>query len=324
MSDEGTLQPFQANEASSESKYSSLSLSIVSELIKSKQTFLLLYTAVFAYLISAWCTTGIVFSTFLWLNIGLFLAISGSTLLNMFVDRDIDALMERTKDRPVPSGRIPPSTVLKYGILFTSLGILSVGIFINSVTMIAVFFGFFFDVVIYSLWLKRKTRYSIIFGGIAGGFPSIAGRAAAIGNIDLISISMALVVLCWIPLHILSLALIPKNLKGYTDAKVPMWPVVTSKEQTIRVISISAILSSITIGITGLLLETYIYLFLPLVIVSLYVIIQSIQNLRQPSDSRTFKIFKIASMFMVFTFLWLFIGVVASTYSVCPLRLILG
>jgi len=324
MSDEETTTVAQISETSAVSASSFLSLSVLSELIKSKQTFLLLYTAVFAYLISAWCTTGIVLSTFLWLNVGLFLAISGSTLLNMFVDRDIDALMERTKDRPVPSGRIPSSTVLKHGILFTGVGIVSVGIFINFITMIAVFFGFFFDVVIYSLWLKRKTRYSIIFGGIAGGFPAIAGRAAAIGKIDLISISMALLVLCWIPLHILSLALIPKNLKGYTDAKVPMWPVVTSKEQTIRVISISAILSSLAIGMTGLLLGTYIYLFLPLTIVSLYVIIQSVQNLRQPTDNRTFKIFKIASMFMVFSFLWLFIGVVASTHSVCPLRLIFG
>jgi len=193
---------------------------------------------------------------------------------------------------------------------------------INLITMIAVFLGVFFDVVIYSLWLKRRTKYSIIFGGIAGGLPSIAGRAAAIGTIDLISISMAMLVLCWIPLHILSLSLIPRNLKGYIDAKVPMWPVVTTKEQTIRVISISAILSSIAIGITGILLETYILLLIPLLIASLYVILQSVLNLRQPTDHRTFKIFKIASMFMVFTFLWLFIGVVVSTYSVCPLRII--
>jgi len=322
MSDEETFKATQSSEASVVSTSSSLSISILSELIKSKQTFLLLYTAVFAYLISAWTTTGIVVSTFLWLNVGLFLAISGSTLLNMYIDRDIDAIMERTKDRPVPSGRIPSSTVLKLGIIFTSVGVLSVGIFINFITMVAVFLGFFFDVVIYSLWLKRKTKYSIIFGGLAGGFPSIAGRAAAIGIIDLISISMAVLVLCWIPLHILSLALIPKNLKGYTDAKVPMWPVVTGKKQTIRVISLSAILSSLAIGITGILLETYILLLLPLVFVCFYVILKSVFNLRQPTDQRTFEIFKLASMFMVFTFLWLLIGVIVSTYSVCPLRII--
>ena len=322
MPDEEILVTPQKNKASIAPTSSSLSLSIISELIKSKQTILLVYTAMFAYLISAWTTTGIVVRTFLWLNVGIFLAISGSTLLNMVIDYDIDGIMERTKDRPIPSGRISSSTVLKYGIVLTSLGVLAIGLFINLVTMIAVFLGFFFDVVIYSLWLKRKTRYSIIFGGIAGSFPAIAGRAAAIGTIDLISISMAFLVLCWIPLHILSLALIPKNLKGYTDAKVPMWPVVSSKEQTIRVISLSAILSSITIGLTGILLETYALLLLPLVLFSIYVIIQSGLNLKQPTDYRTFKIFKLASMFMVFTFFWLFIGVVISTYSVCPLRII--
>jgi len=103
MSDEEILTTTQTGEASIVSTSSSLSPSILSELIKSKQTFLLLFTAVFAYLISAWTTTGIVICTFVWLNIGLFLAISGSTLLNMAIDRDIDALMERTKDRPVPS-----------------------------------------------------------------------------------------------------------------------------------------------------------------------------------------------------------------------------
>jgi protoheme IX farnesyltransferase len=322
MSDEEIITASQGSKDGSSTVSSSLSLSIFSELIKSKQTFLLLYTAVFAYLISAWTTTGIVVSTFFWLNFGVFLAISGSTLLNMVIDSDIDAMMERTRNRPVPSGRIPSSSVLKYGITFTFVGVLSVGIFINLVTMIAVFLGFFFDVVIYSLWLKRKTRYSIIFGGIAGSFPSIAGRAAAIATVDFISISMAVLVLCWIPLHILSLALIPKNLQGYTDAKVPMWPVVTSKEQTIRVISISAILSSIAIGMTGILLETYILLLLPLILFSSYVIVKSFLNLKQPTDLRTFKIFTLASMFMVFTFFWLFIGVVVSTYSVCPLRII--
>ena len=322
MSDEEILVTSQTNEVKIAPAPSSLSLSIISELIKSRQTFLLLYTAIFAYLISAWTLTGIVVRTFLWLNVGVFLAISGSTLLNMVIDRDIDGKMERTKYRPIPSGRIPSSTVLRYGIMLTAVGVLTVGIFINFITMIAVFFGFFFDVVIYSLWLKRKTRYSIIFGGIAGCFPSIAGRAAAIGGIDLISISMAILVLCWIPLHILSLALIPKNLKGYTDAGVPMWPVVSSKEQTIRVISLSAILSSIAIGLTGILLETYVLLLLPLVLFCIYVIFLSGLNLKHPSDFRTFKIFKLASMFMVFTFFWLFIGVVVSTYPVCPLRII--
>jgi protoheme IX farnesyltransferase len=302
--------------------YPPLSFSVYSELIKSKQTFLLLFTTIFAFLISSWTTTGIILSKLLIVTVGLLLAISGSTLLNMVIDRDIDAIMERTKNRPIPSGRIPVNTALKHGIFFTITGILLAGL-INIITMIIVFLGFFFDVIVYSKWLKRRTKYNIVVGGIAGGLPAIAGRTAVIGAIDIVALFMGLFVLCWIPLHILTLALIPKNLKGYKDANIPMWPVVASKEQTIRVISISAILSSTAIILTGVFLDIYILLQLPLIFFSSYVIFQSLVNLKQPSNQRTFKLFKLASMFMVIAFLWLFIGTIISTYATCPLRIFL-
>lgn len=299
-------------EQPSSSSYPPISFSTYGELIKSKQTFLLVYTTVFAYLISAW-NTGIIFSDFIWLIIGMFFAVSGSTLLNMYVDKDIDALMERTKDRPLPSGRIPPSTVLKHGILFTVAGILAIGVFVNFITMIVVFLGFFFDVVVYSLVLKRRTRYSIIFGGVAGGLPAMAGRTAVIGTIDLIAIFIGLFVLCWIPLHILTLALLPKNLEGYRNANIPMWPVVRSRNQTIRVITASAIICAVIIVFTGFLLEINVIAMLPLIIFCMYILFQAVANLKNPTDTRTFKIFKLASMFMVFAYLLLFIGVVLTS-----------
>ena len=281
------------------------------ELIKSKQTFLLLYTTFFAYMITAW-TSGFSLSILLWVIVGVFFAISGSTLLNMYIDRDIDALMERTKDRALPAGKIPPSTVLKHGILFSTVGILSVGVFVNVLTMVVVFFGAFFDVVIYSLWLKRRTRYSIIFGGIAGGLPALAGQTAASGVIALSGVLMGFFVLCWIPLHILTLALIPKNLEGYRNAKVPMWPVV-NEGQSIKVITVSAIISVSVIAITGLSLNIHTVALFPLFFFSFHIFRQSLINLRNPTQQRTFKIFKMASMLMALAFLWLFIGVIVST-----------
>ena len=281
------------------------------ELIKSKQTFLLLYTTFFAYLITAW-TSGFDLSILLWVNVGVFFAISGSTLLNMYIDRDIDALMERTKDRALPAGKIPPTTVLKHGILFSTAGILLVGVFVNVLTMVVVFFGAFFDVVIYSLWLKRRTRYSIIFGGIAGGLPALAGQTAASGVIALSGVLMGLFVLCWIPLHILTLALLPKNLEGYRNAKVPMWPVV-NEGQTIKVITVSAIISVSVIAITGLSLNIHVLALFPLFFFSFHIFRQSLINLRNPTQLRTFKIFKMASMLMALAFLWLFLGVIISS-----------
>jgi protoheme IX farnesyltransferase len=276
-----------------------------------------------AYFISAWTVTGIVLSTLFWVSLGLFFAVAGSTLLNMVIDSDIDALMDRTKFRPIPSGRITPSTVFKHGLFFTFTGLFIVGLFLNVVTMLVVLGGVFFDVIVYSIFLKRRTRYSIIVGGIAGGLPSIAGRAAVIGTIDIISIAMAFFVLSWIPLHILTLALVPKNLEGYRNANVPMWPVISSQSSTIRVISLSAILCSLAIVQTGYFLGIYILLFIPLLIFSFYVIILSILNLKQPSTQRTFQLFKLASIYMIVSFFWLFIGVVISTYSTCPFKVIL-
>jgi protoheme IX farnesyltransferase len=282
------------------------------ELIKSKQTFLLVYTTFFAYLISAW-PVGINLSVFLWLIVGMFFAVSGSTLLNMYIDRDIDALMERTRDRPLPMGRISPGTVLKHGLLFTIAGILAVAVFVDYVTSVVVFLGAFFDVVVYSCLLKRKTRFSIIFGGIAGGLPALAGATAVSGSITIPGILMGLFVLCWIPLHILTLALLPKNLEGYRIANVPMWPVIRSETQTIQVITISAILSTVTIAVTGLILQIRLLPLLPLYAFCTYMIWMSIRNLHNPTQSRTFRIFKLSSMLMALAYFWLFFGVVVSS-----------
>jgi protoheme IX farnesyltransferase len=302
---------------------SQFSFSVFDELIKRKQTFLLVYTTIFAFLIASWTMSEIVLSKLVWVSIGLFFAVSGSTLLNMVIDSDIDALMERTKSRPIPSGRIASSTVLKYGLLFTIIGLTIVGFFLNFITLIVVLAGVILDVVVYSIYLKRRTKYSIIFGGIAGGLPAIAGRTSVIGTIDLISIFLALFILCWIPLHILTLALSPINLEGYTKASIPMWPVISGASSTMRVISISAIFSALAIVATGYFLGIYILLFLPLLIFSFYLILLSILNLNWPTTQRTYKLFKLASLYMFLSFFWLFLGVVVSTYSTCPLRIVL-
>ena len=293
--------------------YSNLTLATYSELIKSKQTFLLVYTTIFAYLISAW-NNGIVLSDFLWITVGLFFAVSGSTLLNMYIDRDIDAIMERTKERALPSGKIPASTVLKHGILFTTAGILAVGVFINILTMIIVFLGFFFDVVIYSIIMKRRTKYSIIFGGVAGGLPALAGRTAALGRIDTIGILLSLFVVAWIPLHFLTLALVPKNLEGYKKANIPVWPIVSGITKTIRVITLSAMISASLILITAIFLGIHLFLLLPMAIFCYFILYQAFKNLKTPTNELTYKIFKLASIFMAIGFLLLFIGVIITSF----------
>jgi protoheme IX farnesyltransferase len=283
-------------------------LGLYGELIKGKQTFLLVYTSFFAYLISAW--PHIELMTSLWLFLAIFAAVSGSTLLNMYVDRDIDRIMERTKHRALPSGRIRPSTVLMHGLLFAFVGVVASGIFLNTVTMSLIFAGVFFDVVIYSMILKRRTKFSILFGGIAGGLPAMAGRTTFTEEVDFITLMLGLFVISWIPLHILTLALMPKNKTGYEDAGVPMWPVVSSEKQTIRVITISALISSAAALLISWELSINFVMFIHVIILSFYITFLSLKNLFNPTEERTWKIFKRASMFMGAAYLWWFFGVI--------------
>jgi len=286
-------------------------LILFGELIKARQTILLVYTGVFTYLISA-VSLAIEINWFnlLHLVISLYLAVSGTTVLNMYIDRDIDAIMERTKDRPLPSGKVTASQVLTIGTIFTFLGIFLAFLTLNWLAALIVFLGFFFDVIVYSIWLKRRTKYSIIFGGIAGGLPAWAGRVAITGSLDWIGFLLLIFILTWIPVHILTIALIPKNFEGYKKAKIPMWPIVSSQAQTMRVIAIGAFLSSVALYEAARLLGANWIIRIIWGVMSLFIIILSIKSLIKPTNKLTFLIFKIASLYMLLGFLLVFLGVI--------------
>ncbi|MHA1915379.1 MAG: UbiA family prenyltransferase [Promethearchaeota archaeon] len=285
--------------------------SIYGELIKARQTILLIYTAVFSYLITI-VETSLLFNwfDFVFLILSLFLAVSGTTALNMYIDRDIDSIMERTRDRPLPTGKITPLSVLINGLILSFLGILIAFLFLGWLTGLIIFLGFFFDVVIYTILLKRRTKFSIIFGGVAGGLPAWAGRIVILQSLDWIGFLLLVFILTWIPVHILTLALIPKNFDGYKEAKVPMWPVVSTKTQTMRVIAIGAFISSLTLYESAQLLNANGIVRIILGLCSALLIIIVIKNLIKPSNKLTFLIFKIASLYMILGFLLLYLGVV--------------
>jgi len=286
-------------------------VSMYLDLIKAKQTLLLLFTAILSYLISVE-SSEIIWLDLIIFSISMFLAISGTTMLNMYVDHDIDKIMERTQCRPIPSGEISKEVVLKNGIIVTVLGLILGFVFLHWLAAFVIFLGAFFDYVIYSIWLKRKTRFSIIFGGISGGLPSMAGRVLAVEKIDWIGIFFLLFILTWIPIHILTLAMLPKNIKGYKDAGVPMWPVVRSLEETMRVIAGSAFLNMIILFLLACILDTNIILRGIITVCCLIVIFLVIKNLIKPSEKLTFTIFKVASMFMVLVYLLTYIGVLVA------------
>jgi protoheme IX farnesyltransferase len=218
--------------------------------------------------------------------------------------------MERTKDRPLPSGKLKPSTVLKNGIFLVIFGMLIAILTLNLLTVFIIFLGFFFDVVIYTVLLKRRTKLSIFFGGIAGGLPALAGRTAIIGIIDVTGLLFLFFILAWIPVHILTLALIPRNFKGYKEAKIPMWPIVSTEKKTMRIIAIGAFFTSIILYENARHLQANGIIRIIIGICCLFLLILVMRNLMKPSNKLTFLIFKVASLFMIIGFLLLYLGVV--------------
>ena len=148
------------------------------QLIKVPQTGLLLFTALAGYLGSG---GNLPAASLLTAILGLLLTVSGTTAINMVCDRDIDAVMERTQHRPIPAGHLSQRAATLFGSVLILVGML-LNLWINPLYALMVLVGILADFVIYTLWLKRRSPWSIIFGGIAGGMPILAGRVLGTGQ----------------------------------------------------------------------------------------------------------------------------------------------
>lgn len=271
------------------------------KLIKSLQTGLLLSTGLAGFVSFSCPITN--WSTILSLAGSLFLAISGSTILNMVYDRDIDAKMGRTTGRPIPSGQISPLEGLILG-----LGLSAAGVFwaisLQPLYGLVVFSGLFFDVVIYTIWLKRRTPWSIIWGGISGGMPVLAGRALATGQIDTVGILLALGVLCWIPTHIMTFNM--RYFDDYKKAGIPNFPLVYGYQATRWIIAIASVMATISFGLAAYLIGLdWGYLRLLSVLSTGLFILAGI-SLIKPSERVNFGLFKYASLYMLGTMVLIF------------------
>jgi protoheme IX farnesyltransferase len=263
-------------------------------LVKSLQTALLLATGLAGFM-SARCPI-MGWQIMLGVSGSLFLAISGSTVLNMWYDRDIDALMQRTCLRPLPSGKLSPRAGLTFGLVLSVLGI-GWAFSMSTLYGAIVFAGLFFDVVVYTMWLKRRTAWSIVWGGIAGGMPVLAGRALATGQIDWIGITLSLAVLFWIPTHILTFSL--RNYEDYQAAGIPTFPSTYGFQFTRLTIALSSVISAVMIGFAAYGIGlTWGYLRLMAVLTGglLFLAVASVLN---PSDRVNFGLFKYASFYML-------------------------
>jgi protoheme IX farnesyltransferase len=160
--------------------------------------------------------------------------------INMWYDRDIDALMRRTAHRPIPAGRIAPGEALGFGATLAVASVIIMGLAINLPAACGLAFSIGFYVFVYTMWLKRRTPQNIVIGGAAGAFPPAIGWLAATGRLDLMPLLMVAIIFAWTPAHFWSLSLWAHG--DYQRAGVPMLPVVAGARETRRQIAVYTVL----------------------------------------------------------------------------------
>jgi protoheme IX farnesyltransferase len=177
--------------------------------------------------------------------------------INMWYDRDIDAVMSRTRNRPIPAGRVPPGAALAFGVVLSAASVMMMGLGVNWLSAGLLATTILFYVFVYTIWLKRRTPQNIVIGGAAGAFPPMIGWAAVTAEVSLASIALFLLIFMWTPPHFWALALYRRG--DYAAAGVPMLPVVAGEAATKRQMLLYAVLllpvavAPALLGIAGLL-----------------------------------------------------------------------
>jgi heme o synthase len=206
------------------------------EMTKPKVQSLLLFTTVTTMYIAGTPSLGLVALTCL----GGALSAGGAGAINHALDRDIDAVMKRTADRPVASGRVSPQAAIVFGVLLGCASFALLALAVNPLAAVLAMSGFLGYVLVYTVWLKRSTPQNIVIGGAAGAVPPLVAWAAVTGGLGGLPLYLFAIVFFWTPPHFWSLSLLMKD--EYARAGVPMLPVVRGEAETRRQILLYAIL----------------------------------------------------------------------------------
>jgi protoheme IX farnesyltransferase len=195
-------------------------------LTKPKVQSLLLLTTVCSMEIAGDPSIGLIALTI----VGGYLSAGGAGAVNHYFDRDIDALMPRTANRPVPAGRVAPRAALAYGIVLATLSFVLLATTVNLLAAVLALCGFLGYVFVYTVWLKRRTPQNIVIGGAAGAIPPLVGWAAVTGELSGMPIYLFAIVFFWTPPHFWALSILMKQ--EYARVGVPMLPVVRGEAET--------------------------------------------------------------------------------------------
>jgi protoheme IX farnesyltransferase len=206
------------------------------QMTKPKVQSLLIFTTVTTMYVAGDPSVGLVALTCL----GGYLSAGGAGAVNHWYDRDIDAQMARTADRPVASGRVSPHAALIYGLALAALAFVVLSVGVNPLAAVLSLSGFLGYTLVYTVWLKRSTPQNIVIGGAAGAVPPLVGWAAATGSLSWTALYLFAIVFYWTPPHFWALSLLMKD--EYAKVGVPMMPVVRGEQETRRQILLYSLL----------------------------------------------------------------------------------
>ncbi|HSA75077.1 MAG TPA: heme o synthase [Candidatus Nitrosocosmicus sp.] len=271
------------------------------ELTKPKIWYLLVFTALGAAVSASWLfDVQVSWMTWTLLFVAIAAGSAAADTLTGYNDRDIDAIMERTKGRPIPSGRISPKNALIFGLVLAGISLIC-SWFINIWAFALMAFGLFDNIIVYSKWLKRKSQSNIILGGFSGGAPALIGYIAVTFQHVEIGFAMAGLVFFWIPTHIWSLALHVKE--DYKKANVPMLPVVSSESKSVRIIALTTLMMVVFSVLPFFFNQFGLIYLLTATVSGIIMIVLSIWLLLRPSEKTSWLVFKFSSPYLAALFI---------------------
>ncbi len=271
------------------------------ELTKPKIWYLLVFTA-FGAALTASLLFNISIQPLTWLLLigGVAAGSAAADTLTGYNDRDIDAIMDRTRGRPIPSGRVSPQNALIFGLILTAISLIF-SWFINIWAFALMAFGLFDNIIVYSKWLKRRSQINIILGGFSGAAPAMIGYVTVTTQNIEIGLVMAGLVFLWIPTHIWSLALHFK--RDYTKAGIPMLPVVSSEKKSVRIIACTTLMM-VAFSILPFFFNQFGLIYLITAgIFGVAMIGVSIWLLTKPSEKVSWIVFKFSSPYLTALFI---------------------
>ena len=271
------------------------------ELTKPKIWYLLVFTA-FGSALTASLLFDIPLSPLTWVLLlgGIAAGSAAADTITGYNDRDIDAIMDRTKDRPIPSGRISPKNALIFGLILTAIALIFSWL-INLWAFLLMMFGLFDNIIIYSKWLKRRSQSNIILGGFSGGVPALIGYVTVTTQNIEIGLVMAGLVFLWIPTHIWSLALHVR--KDYQKAKVPMLPVVSEEKRAVRIIAVTTLIM-VLFSILPFFFNQFGHIYLvTATIFGAIMLGLSLWLLLKPTEKASWTVFKFSSPYLTAVFI---------------------